>query len=98
MPMDTMRRFISPLLALSLATAAGCARARPPADFPPAPAVPSPASAGLPPSPAELPRAPGSPALRYDGLYRTELGLADSTTGETAWGYLRFYPEGSVIF
>lgn len=86
-----MRRLLSSLLALSLAAAAGCARARSPADFPPAPA-------GLPPSPAKLPPAPGNPPLRYDGLYRTEVGLANPIKGETAWAYLRFYPEGTVIY
>jgi len=76
--MDTLRRFIFPLLALSLAATAGCTRAlRPPTDSPPA---------------------PGKPRLRYDGLYRTEIGLANPTKGETAWAYLRFYPEGKVIY
>jgi hypothetical protein len=90
---DTMRRFISPLLALSLAAAAGCARApRPPADFPPAPAAPSPAPTGFPRERVELP-------LRYDGVYRSE----DLDMEIIGWNvypmrqFLRFYPDGRVI-
>jgi len=58
--------------------------------------------AGSPPSPAPpagLSRAPGSPALRYDGVYGAEIGVMNpSKAGETAWAYLRFYPEGTVIY
>jgi hypothetical protein len=31
-------------------------------------------------------------------VYRTEVGLANPIAGETAWAYLRFFPEGTVIY